>query len=465
MSKTLARVLALSMALMLFAAACSSSSDKKSDSTTTAAAAKIDYTKIGLWDDGACDTSKAPLKLGLMTVFQSQIVSLEDQAKALEAAAKAFNSRGGANGSCIQVTTCDDGANVDQAVACVKKIDDAGVVATINDQGTAAQGEVAAAMRKATIPRVAGNVTNNDWDDVNAYPIDASGTGVTFMMPQALIEMGVKKQAIARVDLPEASALIGLIGDLYKPQGVSFVLDSPVPAGTTDYSQFILGAQNAGAGGMSMALGENEATQIVKAGQQLNSDLKIGASLGTFPHSAVESYGNFAENMSFAGSFPPATYDLPVYEALRQDLAASGDDALQPANLKTSPMRSWIGLYALLWMIRDQKVTDFTRANMTKMLQAATDVPMLGIFGDESWTPNKTYKGLWQRIGTATWGTYKWDSKASAPDGLKGNFVQTKTLNFAEILCGSLLGAPKDTCTASGSGSGGSSTSSTTTSG
>ena len=77
-----------------------------------------------------------------MTVFESPVVSLEDQAIALEAAAEAFNARGGANGACIEVHTCDDGANLDQAVGCVREIDDAGVVATVNDQGTAGQAEV-----------------------------------------------------------------------------------------------------------------------------------------------------------------------------------------------------------------------------------------------------------------------------------------------------------------------------------
>ncbi len=58
--------------------------------------------------------------------------------------------------------------------------------------------------------------------------------------------------------------------------------------------------------------------------------------------------GDFAEQMAFLWSFPPATADLPVYDALRSDLAASGEEALQPENLKASPMRSWIGLYGLL---------------------------------------------------------------------------------------------------------------------
>ena len=45
--------------------------------------------------------------------------------------------------------------------------------------------------QQAGIPRVASNVTSDDWDDQNAYPLDASGTGGMFLHPQALIDAGV----------------------------------------------------------------------------------------------------------------------------------------------------------------------------------------------------------------------------------------------------------------------------------
>ena len=48
--------------------------------------------------------------------------------------------------------------------------------------------DATAAMAAAGIPRVAGNVTSADWGDQNAYPIDPSGTGGTFMHPAALVE-------------------------------------------------------------------------------------------------------------------------------------------------------------------------------------------------------------------------------------------------------------------------------------
>ena len=151
------RLLVMLMALTLMGAACAD--DKKdtggaSSATTTTAKADVDYKAIGLWNDGPCDKSKPELKIGLMTVFESPIVSLKDQADALKASATAFNKRGGANGSCIAVTVCDDGANPDQAVACVRKIDEAGVVATVNDQGTSAQAEVSSAMAKAEVASV-----------------------------------------------------------------------------------------------------------------------------------------------------------------------------------------------------------------------------------------------------------------------------------------------------------------------
>ena len=444
MSRSVTRCIAVVLSLTIVAVACS---DKKADSgsggtVTTPTATAIDYKAIGLWDDGPCDTTKKPLSIGLMTVFESPVISLKDQATALEASATAFNKRGGANGACIEVHICDDGANPDKAVACVREIDQAGVVATINDQGTAAQGDVSKAMTTAKIPRIASNVTNDDWGDPNAYPMDASGTGVTFLLPQALIDSDVHSIGLIRVDLAAASALKGILGDIYKGDA-TFPADIPVPGGTTDFSQFILAAQQAGATGVTLSIGEQEAIQVVSAAQQLGSDIKIGASLGTFSHAAVTDLGDFAKQMSFLWSFAPATTDLPVYTALRTDLAASGEDALQPKNLKASPMRSWIGLYATLKMIRDAKMTDFTRDGMTAMLQAAKDVPMLNMFGGENWTPNLSHAGIFSRAGMNHWATYTWDPAAKAPDGLTGNFVENSTLSFDKVLCGSPFGGPE----------------------
>ena len=295
--------------------------------------------------------------------------------------------------------------------------------------------------QKREFQRVASNVTPDDWSSPNVYPIDASSTGAALLFPQALIEAGVTDMGLIRVDLPATAALVGFLSDLYADDGVTIPFDVPVPAGTTDYSQFILGAESAGVDGVILALGEQEAVQVVRAGQQLGTDLLISAAPGSFSYSSISEMGDFADQMVLLWSYPPATFDLPVYGALRDDLAASGDDALQPENLKSSPMKSWIGLYALLRMIRDAGMTEFTRDGITAMLNAATDVPMLDIFGGEDWTPALNHAGAFQRAGMNHWAIYRWDPEAET-GGRDGNFVESAVINFDEVLCGSPFGAP-----------------------
>jgi hypothetical protein len=148
----------------------------------------------------------------------------------------------------------------------------------------------------------------------------------------------------------------------------------------------------------------------------------------------------------FNSEVPPPTSsveDFPLLADLLLDLEASGESELQHDQLKASPMRSWIGLYALLKMIRDAKMTDFTRDGITTMLQQAKDVPMLGMYGDENWTPNLNHPGIFSRAGMNHWATYSWDPDASGPDGLKGNFVEASEISFDKVLCGSPFGAPE----------------------
>ena len=430
MSKTLARTLRSLMALALVAAACSSGRRRRLEQRhhRRPTAEKIDYTAIGLWDDGPCDAAKPPLKIGLMTVFESPVLSLKDQATALEASATAFNERGGANGSCIEVTTCDDGGNVDQAVACVR--DDRrgrrrrdGERPGHRRPGRRVRGD--GRRRRSRGSRRTS--TQDDWADPNAYPLDASGTGVTFLLPQALIDEDIHE------DRPHPRRPRRGLGADRAPRadlrgrGATFPYDVPVPGGTTDYSQFILGAQNAGADGVALALGEQEAIQVVQGGPAARAPTckhrRRASARSRTRH--VADLGDFAKQMVFLWSFPPATVDLPVYEALRADLAASGDEALQPENLKASPMRSWIGLYALLKMIRDAQDDRRSPARASpRCCKQAKDVPMLDIFGGENWTPNlepprPLQAGRHQPLGDLRLGPRREDA-----GGLDGNFVE-----------------------------------------
>ena len=257
--------------------------ESSAEPAATTAAPEESGLPAGLWDDGPCDASLPTLKIGLQTVFASGVLTLGDQAFALEASAAAFNERGGANGACIEVITCDDGADPNKAVECVRTLDEAGIVATVNDTTPVAGADVAAAYAAAGIPRFAISPGQDDYPDLNSYPFTAGGTGVSIMMPQALLDAGVTKVAVVRVDIPSATALAGFYQAVFTDNGLEVVADLPVPAGTTDYSQFILAAQAAGAEGIAMPIGGQEGIQVLRAGQQLDADLLYSSSTRHVP--------------------------------------------------------------------------------------------------------------------------------------------------------------------------------------
>ena len=165
--------------------------------------------------------------------------------------------------------------------------------------------------------------------------------------------------------------------------------------------------------------------------------------MGTFHYADVASLGDFAEQMVLNGSNVPATADVPVMDVLRSDLAASGEEALQPRNLKATPMRSWMGLYALLTIIRTSGTEDFSRANLTSLIKTSGPIDMLDLTAD--WTPDTTNPGTFPRTGNGHYAFYRWDPEAEF-DGTDGNFKQTSELNFNALVCGSPIGAPAETC-------------------
>ena len=152
--------------------------------------------------------------------------------------------------------------------------------------------------------------------------------------------------------------------------------------------------------------------------------------------------------MVFLWSFPPATADLPVYEALRADLAASGEEALQPENLKASPMRSWIGLYALLKMIRDAEDDRVhPRGHHRRCCKEAKDVPMLDMFGGENWTPDTDHPGIFKRAGINHWADLQVGPRRRGAGRARGQLRRGRRRSAStRSLCGSIFGAPPETC-------------------
>ena len=107
------------------------------------------------------------------------------------------------------------------------------------------------------------------------------------------------------VDNPQIAALPAIMGTMAKAYGAEIVGVSKVAAGTTDFQQYVLAAQDGGADGVIMPLGKNEAVQVMQAAQQLGTKLKFSSSLGTFGTKDVKDLGAIAKQMYFNAEIRP----------------------------------------------------------------------------------------------------------------------------------------------------------------
>ena len=371
-------------------------------------------------NNGPCDKSKPVVNLGLITVFDSPVLHLKDQADAAQASVVAFNKRGGVGGHCLKLTTCDDGADPNQAADCARKMVNSKVVATINDTTAVGNQGVIDILKAGGVPRFEVSPGTEDLTNPLSYAIGAGGVGTTFMMAPPLLKTGHKKLYMIGVDVPTMGTLPPLMKPMVASYGAEILGLSKVPAGTTDYQQFVLAAQDAGADSVMLPLGDNEAIQVLQAAKQLNTKLDFSVSLGTFGKADIKQFGSFAKHILFNAELPPVTGDQKTWPILKQviaDLSASGDPQLQKDKIKSSPFRSWVAVYHFVTLMGQNNPDNITRASVVAALNSAKDLDTFGLI--PPWTPNQEggVNGVagqlthWTRISQPWYYLVSWDGK------------------------------------------------------
>ncbi|HKY13290.1 MAG TPA: ABC transporter substrate-binding protein [Microthrixaceae bacterium] len=355
------------------------------------AAEQVEVGRSGLLtDNGPCDASLAAYPVGTMTVFESPVLSLIDQVHAAEAAVEAFNSRGGVGGHCMVLTTCDTKFDPNGEVQCARELVEGGVVATLNDVTAVNPSGVTAITGEAGLPRVGVTPGPEELNQPNSYPLGAGAVGEVLAQVPTLARSGHKKIAIVHLSAPVTQGLRGVIEPMLDAYGAEVTAMIPVAAGTTDYQQFILVAAESGADGVMLLLGEAEAVQVIRAAEQLASDLVLASGLTAYPHAAAEDLGEFASRLVFNSEVPPITASLeewPILADVIADLSASGEPALQRDEISSSSFRSWLAVYALVRVVETfGNPDDISRNAVTTALAAATDVDFFGII--PPWTPS-----------------------------------------------------------------------------
>ncbi len=367
-------------------------------------------------DNGPCDEAKPKLTVSIQTVIESPVLSLKRQVDALSASVTAFNGRGGVGGRCMDLMICDDKADPNVAADCSRSIVDSESVASLNDTTSTADKAVQEIFTAANYPRVGQSPGTPDFGAPNSYNLGGGGLGTTFQMIPPLLDAGKKKIAAIHVDLPAFQGALPLLKMIVEAGGGELVATIPVPAGTTNYDQFILAAEDAGADGVMMPLGDKESAQVLAAAADLGTELTFSVSLGTFSANAVKELGDLGKQMVFNAEVPPATSPAEQFPAMSLVIDDLGVDA---ADVASSEIRSWLAVYAFVTVMGAGDVDNITRESVTAAFNAATDIDMLGLMAP--WTPNKPSPGVFSRISNPNYYFATWDGStfvtSDAPTG------------------------------------------------
>jgi ABC-type branched-subunit amino acid transport system substrate-binding protein len=294
---------------------------------------------------------------------------------------------------------------------------------------------VIAATEPAGLPRIGLAPGTQELSASNAYPIGGGSSGTTIMMLPTLARAEDTEIAMIHVDTPQVQALPAVVQPMLDAYGAELTELIPVPEGTTDYQQFVLAAQDSGATGVALALGEGEAVQVLRAAEQLSTDLTFSASLGSFGQADVEELGDFGGQILFNSEVPPATASRerwPILGDVIADLEASGKEELQRDQLKASAVRSWMSVYALQQVVEQfGDPDDISREGIAAAFETAADVDFFGLI--PPWTPRGgSGEGIFGTVSNPYYYQVTFD-----PDA--GEFViADEQLNLVEELDGNI---------------------------
>lgn len=356
--------------------------------------------------------SKGTIKVGTILPIDTPGLSLEPRARAVEAGIEGFNARGGVGGWTMEWVLCDSKGDPNTEVGCARQMVEEGVVATLADSTTANTAAVDEILQGARIARI-GMLPAGAADYVSpiAFPMYPGPVGSFGAIAKFVIDEGRTNLAIFVHDQPAARALPNLLEPAITSQGGRLATTVFVPAGATDYSQFIAQAQSAGADGALMMLAVAEATQIIKAATQLNWDVILGGQTSTFDAAQLAELGELAEQGVYGDANPAPTdsvEDWPALEMFLADMKAL-DAGNTPETLNSSQVGAWLSVVALVEMMKDADRVD--AATVLETLNTVQDVKLMGL--QPPWTPsNEVPHEIFQSISNPFVFPAAWDGEA-----------------------------------------------------
>jgi ABC-type branched-subunit amino acid transport system substrate-binding protein len=255
-------------------------------------------------DDGSGGDATGPIELYQIIPTESQVASLPFIGTAAEAAVEEINEAGGVNGRKIELTTCNDKFDPNEALRCAQKAERAGAVALVGGL-TQYGAQVYPVLEKANIASIGADaVTPADATSPISYLMDPGVPGLAASPGIAKKFLGADKVVIMDLDSSAAESNKSYYEIGAKEAGVEIVDQILIPVDAIDYAQYVSRAEASGAKVIVTAMTDQATLKTFAAIKGSGSDLKMIGSSSSLRADVVAEAGEVA-NGSYAVSGTP----------------------------------------------------------------------------------------------------------------------------------------------------------------
>jgi ABC-type branched-subunit amino acid transport system substrate-binding protein len=390
----------------LLAAACSSSNSGGNSSPSGSTGSDTGTSGSGKSISGGGGTpTGSSIKIMASGILETAAANFAESVNGAKAAAEAINKAGGVNGHPIEIISCNDNLNANDAVGCARKAVSEKVVAYAGG-AEPFDSAIFPFLERAKIPYI-GPITTNPTSTHSEYsfPLEGEATVMAAESGTLAVKQGGPRVVVVQLsDAPASIESATYATNAIKVSGGTVAKLIGVPIATTNWSSYAAQIMNANPDGVTCSCAPQNTAGLLKALRQAGFTGPLTEPTTEFLLNDIKGLGSTAGKVYLASTLRSPDVDDPGVKPFLDEMAASQpSSALRDA---TSAL-SWLAVHVIADVLTDQKGT--TNTDLLKGLRSTTGLKGHGLIPDGvNWAKAGPIARA-PRIPTTNVINYQWD--------------------------------------------------------
>jgi ABC-type branched-subunit amino acid transport system substrate-binding protein len=349
--------------------------------------------------------SGSPIKIMASGILESAAANFSESVNGAQAAAEAINKSGGVKGHPIEIITCNNNLNANDAVGCARKAISEKVVAYAGGVEPF-DSAVFPILERAKIPYV-GPATLNPTASTSqfSFPFDGQNNVLMAESGSLAAKMGGPRVVVVQLsDAPASISSAAYATGATKAAGGTVAKLVGVPIATTNWAPVEAQIMNARPDGVTCSCSPQNTPGLLKALRQAGFDGPMVEATAAFLLADVKSLGSLTGEVYLTSTMRSPDAASPDLQAYLDEMSATQP---QSALRDSTSELSWLAVHVIADVLADQ--SGVTSKDLLSGLRATSGVKGHGVLPDGvHWQRSGPISKL-PRIPTTNVIDYKWD--------------------------------------------------------